>query len=411
VEADMKFMFDTDAAFSYEALRAVSYTPYDGADIGEVMAVAHRITEGDWDSWHSGWQQLAARTEAIADRARRAGHHESARCAYLRASNYYRTAEFFLRDDPAHDTRLMPTWQKGVECFRNAQALSAAGWWPVTIPYEGIGLQGYYFQTDFHELRPTLLAHGGYDSTVEEMYFSVGAAAARRGWNCLIFEGPGQGAALRKHGLVFRPDWEAVVTPVVDYTLRLPGVDPDRLALLGMSLGGYLAPRAAAFERRLAACVAFDGVHDLLGALSHGISGGVGTPDPVAALDELMSRRRQQPSDLRWLLSNGIWAFGTPTATDLLAALAEYSLAGVAATITCPTLVCEAEADHFFPGQPQQLYNELTCERLLVTFTAEEGGEEHCHMGELTLFHQRVFDWLDDVVGSAEGAAGMVSQQ
>ena len=93
--------------------------------------------------------------------------------------------------------------------------------------------------------------------------------------------------------------WEAVVIPVVDYALSLPGVDPERVARLGMSVGGYLAPLAAGCETRLAACVAVDGVHDLLSALRYGISGRVEATDPVPALDKLMSGRRQQPSHLR----------------------------------------------------------------------------------------------------------------
>ena len=105
--------------------------------------------------------------------------------------------------------------------------------------------------------------HTGYDGTQEELRAHAMAATAR-GLNCLTFEGPGQGAVIREQGLGFRPDWEAVVTPVVDYVLGLPTVDPERIALLGISFGGYLAPRAAAFEHRLAACIANGGVFDFM---------------------------------------------------------------------------------------------------------------------------------------------------
>ena len=165
------------------------------------------------------------------------------------------------------------------------------------IPYEGVDLDGYYLDVTGDEPGPTLLAHGGFDSTVEEMFFAVGEAARRYGWNCLIFEGPGQGSGAARHGLTFRYDWEAVVTPVVDVAVTLPGVDPDRLALLGMSMGGYLAPRAAAFEHRLAACIAYDGVieHGRRHAEDRGTRG-----DPSAAgrgdgrLDRRAGRRRRR---------------------------------------------------------------------------------------------------------------------
>ncbi|MBV8294459.1 MAG: alpha/beta fold hydrolase, partial [Mycobacterium sp.] len=246
----MRFMFDTDEAFSYETLRAVAYTVYGGADIGEVMATAARITPGDPESWYREWRALADRTATIAEKCAADGHTASASSAYLRASNYYRSAEFFLRDDPANDPRVADTSARAIEAFRAAPEIQAQ-WTRVRIPYEGIELEGYYLNSSGDEPGRTLLAHGGYDSTVEELFFTVGEAARRRGWNCLIFEGPGQGSALRVNKLPFRHDWEAVVTPVVDFATNLRGVDPDRIALLGMSMGGYLAPRAAAFEHRI----------------------------------------------------------------------------------------------------------------------------------------------------------------
>ena len=112
---------------------------------------------------------------------------------------------------------------------------------------------------------PTLLLQTGYDGTLEELH-SQALAANRRGWSCLTFEGPGQGRVIREQGLPFRHDWEHVVTPVVDVALARRDVDPDRIALQGLSLGGYLAPRAAAFEHRLAACIANGGVFDFMGS-------------------------------------------------------------------------------------------------------------------------------------------------
>jgi len=106
-----------------------------------------------------------------------------------------------------------------------------------------------------------LLAQTGFDGTIEELH-GIALAATARGWNCLTFEGPGQGRVLREQRLPFRPDWEKVVTPVVDYVLSRPDVDPRKIALVGLSFGGYLAPRAAAFEHRLAALVADGGVFD-----------------------------------------------------------------------------------------------------------------------------------------------------
>ena len=96
-----------------------------------------------------------------------------------------------------------------------------------------------------------------------QLYTSAAAPALERGYNCLTFEGPGQGGVIRKQNIPFRYDWEKVITPVLDYAFsRDKTVDPNRIALMGISMGGYLAARAAAFEDRIAACVLYNGVYD-----------------------------------------------------------------------------------------------------------------------------------------------------
>lgn len=394
----MRFVFDADEAFSFETLRAIGYTVYGGADIGEVVATAERITPGDIESWYQEWRALADRTAAIAADCAARGHTTSASGAYLRASNYYRTSEFFLRDDPRHDSRVADTSARAVRTFRSAPEIQAT-WEPVRIPYEGVELDGYYLNVSGDGRGRTLVAHGGFDSTVEEMFFAVGEAARRYGWNCLLFEGPGQGAVLRTHGLPFRHDWEAVVTPVVDFAINLRGVDPDRIALLGMSMGGYLAPRAAAFEPRIAACIAHDGMFTLAGAfLSNVQTQALGPAQRLEFLDDLIAHRAEAPSSRRWLLSNSLWVFNASSARELFGEIVKFDLTGVAARIACPTLVCEAENDQFAAGQPAMLYEALDCPKTFLRFTAAEGAGEHCHEGALTLFHQRMFDWLDETI-------------
>ncbi len=118
---------------------------------------------------------------------------------------------------------------------------------------------------------------GGYDGTAEELYFLNGAAALARGYHVLAFDGPGQGSALLQQGLVLRPDWENVITPVIDHIRTRSDVDPDRIALIGLSLGAHLAPRAASAEHRLAAVIADCGSYDLFAAALARL------PSPLAA--------------------------------------------------------------------------------------------------------------------------------
>ena len=390
----MHLVFE-DQTFSFELIRTIGYAPYGGADIGECLVTASRIRQGDFESWHEQWSKTARRVHALADDALQQGKRVSAREAYLRASNYYRTAEFFLHGNPP-DPRILSTWANSRATFRQAVKLLDTPVEEVLIPYEGTALPGYCYRPDeSHEPRPTLIVHGGYDSIVEELYFMIAAAAIQRGYNCLTFDGPGQGALIREQHLPFRPDWEQVVTPVVDFALTRPEVDPERLALMGISLGGFLAPRAAAFERRLAALIADDGLY------SYHFSDRTRAFTRVAALfgravaHSTLKQVMQRNTGIRWAIENGMFTFQVGSIWDLIKATESWSLEGVANKITCPTLVCEAERDHFFAGQPKMLYEALTCPKTLLRFTAEDGAEEHCQFGALLLFNHRVFSWLD----------------
>jgi dienelactone hydrolase len=332
------------------------------------------------------------------------GHTMSARGGYLRASNYYRAAEFFLHER-ADDPHILATWRASRDAFARAATLLPHPAESVEIPYQGTTLSGYFYRPDDTNMpRPTLIFHGGLDSTLEELYPAGAHAAVARGCNCLTFTGPGQGRAIREQGLPFRADWEHVVAPVVDYALTRPGVDPTRIALLGWSLGGYLAPRAAAFEHRLAALIAWDGAFDNFAAARPMLP-----PEALANADELFARdphafdahfaaMMDASTGARWAFTHGMWAFGVTSPGELIAAGRAYNLRGLAERITCPALVCEAEDDPFWQGQLRQLHDALTCPKTFLRFTAEEGAGEHCYVGAHTLFHQRAFDWLDDVL-------------
>jgi dipeptidyl aminopeptidase/acylaminoacyl peptidase len=387
----MKFLYD-DESFSFEALRAAGYATYGGAELGEVLVTCRQIPERDEQAWSAQWAATAARVERIGRDALAAGHHVSAREALLRASNYYRTADFYRRADPAKDAESARLATASQQTFADAAALLEVPARTLRIPYEDTTLPGYLFLADDSgEPRPTVLYHGGYDSTVEEDYLALAAGALRRGYHVLAFDGPGQGRTVRDQGLHFRPDWEAVVTSAVDFALALPGVDAERIVLIGTSLGGYLAARAAAFEHRIAACVLHDGVYDLHDTVEATIRTAAEIP---GGLEAAMA----QSVSLRWLVRNGMWTFGVSDADELVNASQAYTMEGLADRITCPTLVLEAENDQFFANQPQRVFDALTCPKELITFREDEGGGEHCHEGAIALWHQRTFDWLDTVL-------------
>ncbi|WP_134683651.1 alpha/beta hydrolase family protein [Brevibacillus migulae] len=394
----MKLIFE-DQTFSFELIRTLSYAPYGGADLGECLTTASRIQEGDFESWYREWNRTAERIHALAESALAAGQLVSAREAFLRASNYYRTAEFFLHGN-IDDPRIMETWGNSRSTFQQASKLMDKPVDFVKIPFENTYLPGYFYRVD-DTPRPTLLVHGGFDSIGEELYLQVAAAALQRGYHCLTFEGPGQGAVIREQNLPFRNEWEQVVTPVVDYLLTRTEVDPERIALMGISLGGYLAPRAAAFEHRLAACIANDGLFsnrfsDMGRKLSRGKMDLI--LHDSEKMEALIQSLMEKSTNVRWAIENGMFTFNASSIQELVDKTEPFTLEGIAGKIKCPTLVCEAEEDHFFAGQPEQLYKALTCPKTYMKFAAEEGAGEHCHFGALLQFNHRVFEWLDPIL-------------
>jgi pimeloyl-ACP methyl ester carboxylesterase len=394
----MKIFFNNED-FDGQFLRMLSYTAYGGADIGECFETASRIKEGDRGSWYEALTETANRVRQNGDRSLENGHKVSARRSYLRASNYHRAAEFYVRDDP-NDPRSLQGWQASHDCFAKAAELFDPPFEAVEIPYEGTTLPGYFFSVDDSgQRRPTVVTMTGMDGYLEETYFSVIAAALERGYNGLTYDGPGQGGVLRQREVPLRADWEKVVTPVVDFVLGRPEVDTDRIVLVGRSFGGYLAPRAACSEHRLAACVADPGQFDLFdmaaARMPQKMGGALQSDSP--ALEPVLDKMMEDDA-WRFFFAARMRAFGAKTPKELVLMQREYSLKGRVQQIECPTLVCDNVTDTIAGGQGKLLYDALECPKGYIEFTAEEGAGGHCEGGAQVLFHTKVFDWLDQTL-------------
>ncbi|WP_058186231.1 alpha/beta hydrolase family protein [Terracidiphilus gabretensis] len=395
--------FPDDIQFWYETKRAFGSSSYGGSEFGEVMATVSHILPGNFDSWYDAWNATAERVASAATEQLARGHRISARDGFLRASTYYRTSEFFLHGNPA-DPRIKSAYEKSIHAYKTCAALFDPPILPVEIPYEHTTLPGYFHRVDnSNHQRPLLIIHSGFDGAAEEVHMDGARAAVDRGYNVLAFDGPGQFGPLHREHLTFRPDWENVLTPVINFALTLPEVDPAKIALMGISLGGYLAPRAAAFEKRISAVIANDGVYD------YGVANMSAFPPEQRAAAEIAVRAKDAPQIDRaiaqamknsptaaWAMTHGMHAFGAPTPRAYVAASLDYNLRnGIAESISCPTLVCEAEDDMFFKGQPQELYNHLVCPKTLMRFTDSEGAGAHCQVGAARLAFGRMYDWLD----------------
>ena len=392
----VKLFFDEDD-LDGQFQRTLTHAYQRAADLGEAFATAARITAGDDDSWYAEWAATASVAQAAAEASRDAGHIRSASDAFLRAGEYHRQSLFYVRGD-LDDPRLLLAYRGLRECFH--AALPGLPWAvePVRIPYEDTTLNGYFMAPgDDGRTRPTVLFPAGYDSVAEEAHL-YGAPALLRDYNVLSFEGPGQGGVLYEQRLFLRPDFEAVLSPVVDFALADPRVDPQRIVLMGRSFAGYLAPRGATAEHRLAALVCDPGQVDMGARVKERV------PPPVldliragdARADELLAPMLESPEARRTWLPR-MAAHDAHTLGEYIRALLSFTLEDRAADITSPTLVTEGEGD-FVGGQSRRLYELLTCPKEFRPFSAAEGAGGHIEGLGQQVWNGFVFDWLDTVL-------------
>jgi pimeloyl-ACP methyl ester carboxylesterase len=407
-----------DPELQFQMLRAMGASAYGAADIGECLETAMQIDEaqvqqGHFDTWYNAWNSTAERLRPLADQSLARGDKVSARDAYLRCNTYYNMAEFYLHGNPS-DPRITEASTKARDSFKAAGKLMDPPLEEIKIKYENTTLPGYFFRVDESDKkRPLMIIQTGFDGTKEELYSGGGAAALERGYNVLTFEGPGQGEALRKQHLHFRPDWEKVVTPVVDYAVSRKDVDPGKIAMWGISMGGYLTARAAAYEHRLDALI-LDPAMDMAQVVVRNFGPELeemtgdpnfkATPDNIAALikkdpramDEAFSFAMKSSISSNWFIQNGMYAFGLKTPSAFPLALLDYSLAGVSDKITASTLVCDAEQDvKKFDTMTHDIYNSLTCPKEYVLFTNAQGAGAHCQIGAFRYGNQVKLDWLN----------------
>ncbi|MBR0649656.1 alpha/beta fold hydrolase [Roseomonas terrae] len=383
----------------------LAYIPYGGADVGEVEAVADAVGDGGDDAFYDAFIAAGARMAAEAETCLSKGHRQSARELYLRASVFFGASYHPLYGKPV-DPRLLAGFGRQIEAMDKGLALFDPPILPQRIPFRGAAMPAYLIPAvgQEREVRPTIIFTNGYDATVTDLYFMSAVAASRRGYHALIVDGPGQGDMLYRQGVAHTPEWDAVISAVVDFALTQPIVDPKRIALNGASLGGYLAPRAAAGEPRLAACIAdpgqwatgdsFRGVARKLGATEQQAAN-LGTIDDavLGKLDGMIAQNRR----LRWsIYQRGFWVLGCDTLRDFLVKTETYTMVGHAEKITCPTLITSADKDALAIGA-RTLFDALRCPKTMLAFTAAEGAGTHCEMTNRSLLNRRVLDWLDEV--------------
>jgi dienelactone hydrolase len=355
--------------------------PYGAVAMDEIDRVGRRLkaraAEADLDrAWSEEWAAMAERIAAAADAAAAHGRDITAGHHYMRAGNYYYSAERFIPPEPEK----MAMYHKALRCYGAAMERLHPEIARVEVPYEITSLPAYFVPGRGAGRRPTVVLFDGMDNAKEMSVIFAGIDFAKRGINTLAIDGPGQAETLRLRNVPSRPDYEVPGSAAYDYVAARPEVDPARVAVMGYSFGGYQAPRIAAFEKRYAACVAFGAMHWSIYDWVAGNKARLAV-DPRTSSTSIFQFR---------------WVVGAPDNDTALEWARQYTLEGAAENIECAFLVVHGENDRIVPlAAARTLYDKVGSSRKHIKiFTAEEGGAEHCQVDHRQLGIDYIGDWL-----------------
>lgn len=406
----MVLQLHEDLNFHYEAMRAIGTVPYGGGDVMEIFEVMTKIKAGDFESCYQEWFALAQRVLSTIDETKEEQYSPATlRNVYFRVSHYIFIADFFLHNEKyKNDPRLDECYHLWRKYFDKANALLLIPGVHVTIKTNDFEMPAMFFRAataSASNPRPTLIIHGGFESIMEETYHDLGVAALERDYNVILFEGPGHRSLVRQgHGFI--AEWEKAVTPVVDYIFHnhenLSYIDTSKIGLVGMSLGGYLCARAAAFEPRLAAVICYNGVYDMLETSLQFVPEGreAFEKGDAAEFDRLFEADYEtQSTGRKWFHDDLKFTFCKTSAYECYKVAEKMSMKGIADRIGMPAFVGDAEDDMFFKGQPAQLVEEIGRHATLFHFTRDQGAQLHCQSGALVYLNNTQLEWFAGIVG------------
>lgn len=379
--------FPENYRWSHGLLIGLNMAPWGGAEIGEVHRIGLRLKDyvGNDDVWFREWAR-EARTVEDRGRERIAEGHGTSGAEYLkRASAYYHVGERFLQPKSKEGN---DAYRRGVQCLRDAaKYLKRPKLEHVEIPYGDTSLPAIYVHAEpinGGKKVPAMVFFDGLDVTKEIQYLKGVADLAARGIACLIVDGPGNGEAIRFRNLYLRYDTEHYATPAYEWLAARPEVDPKRIGVMAISLGGYYAPRAAAFEPRFACCIAWGAQWDYQKIWQD-------------RFDRIASSVTPSLSVAAQHIS---WVLNASGQDDALKKLEPFKLDGVVQKIACPFLMLHGEGDEQIPlPEAQKCFDAVgSKQKTFKLFTRDEGGYHHCQIDNQSICSAYMWDWLEDVL-------------
>ena len=324
---------------------------------------------------------------ALAERARGEGRT-------IAGAYYDRAAEFFMT---AADPRRPGARARFLQAMRSAYGVT-----PDLIPFGSGSLPAYDLRPD-HQIGATVVMFGGFDSYIEE-FLPMIASMVDAGRRIVVFEGPGQGSALEDFGLTMIPEWEKPVAAVLDH------YGLDNVAAVGISLGGGLVIRAAAFEPRISQVVAFDILDDFFETVARQIGRGVRIPlralltaRASRVVNAIADRAVARKPVSEWGLQQGMHVTGTATPYDFMRSTTVMSTRKISDRIRADVLLLAGADDHYVPlSQLARQAGNLTNARSVTTrvFTAAEQASNHCQLGNIGAVSRLIDTWLDSTADS-----------
>jgi len=378
--------FGDNFLWSNATLIIKGMAPYGVISLEEMDRVCEKLRarQGQDDrgrAWKEEWSALGASIEKRGDEALAKGYKITAGDYYLRAGIYHYNAERFIQPGPEKKTLgalAYKVWHQGIRLRYPKVEF-------IEVPYGKTTLAALFMPAqDARGPAPTVVVLNGMDNAKEMSIFFCGLEFARRGYNTLCLDGPGMGEMRRMRDMPSRYDYEVPGTAAYEYLLRRKDVDPERIAIMGYSFGGYYSSRIAAFEKRYAACIALSALHwDLAGWQTRIKEANRNAPGSVAQ------------SNFQWR-----WVAGAANEDEGIEIAKKFSLKDVAQNITCPFLVTHGGNDRVVPVQnAQKLYDAVGSKnKTIKIFSTEEGGAEHAHVDNRQVGIDFAADWLGDTL-------------
>ncbi|MDD3223685.1 MAG: alpha/beta fold hydrolase [Clostridium sp.] len=378
------YNLNKDPNFNYQLNRVVMWNE---GDIEDIKKVAGRIYNSET------WKQELIKLGDTAISEER----------IKESIAYYRMSEFFMYDgDPDKKKYYMKASKLFYDYYKEYFEDGTVK--KYEVPYEDVKLPVMYAKA-VGEKKDTILLHGGNDSYYEEFFFAM-LYLAENGFDVYLFEGPGQGGVMRVQGKSFTYQWEKPVSAILDY-LKLCD-----LTIMGASLGGMLAPRAAAFDKRIKRVVAwsiFPNFLDVIMAmiikrqkLFFNICMKLKAKEIINFIYKVIMSKDEM---LKWGVEHGMYAYDAKTPYDYLMKLNKFQMIDVGPKITQDFLVIGASKDHFincklFKEEMDALINVHSLTFRL--FTEKEDAGNHCNMGNTKLLLDSVINWIEMMIRKEE---------